>query len=107
MSIGRESTQHARPQATSHASVPHDRLVEKSCVLREGHGLLIPVGADLRTGLPGHERLDEAVAAAYGWEWPLTDEHILERLLALNLERAAAEEATASAGVGLDDAAAD
>ena len=34
--------------------------------------------------------LDEAVAAAYGWEWPL-DEALLTRLLALNLERAAAE----------------
>ena len=37
--------------------------------------------------LIAHERLDEAVAAAYGWEWPLGDEVILERLLALNLER--------------------
>lgn len=37
------------------------------------------------------DRLDQAVAAAYGWEWPLSDEQILERLLKLNLERAAAE----------------
>jgi hypothetical protein len=28
---------------------------------------------------------------AYGWEHDLTDEQILERLLALNLERAAAQ----------------
>ena len=41
--------------------------------------------------LIAHKRLDEAVAAAYGWEWPLGDEVILERLLALNLERAEAE----------------
>ena len=41
--------------------------------------------------LIAHEKLDEAVASAYGWEWPLEDEVILERLLALNLERAAAE----------------
>jgi len=34
-----------------------------------------------------HETLDRAVFAAYGWEWPLPDESILERLLALNLER--------------------
>jgi type II restriction/modification system DNA methylase subunit YeeA len=36
-----------------------------------------------------HRRLDEAVFAAYGWPADLTDEQILERLLALNLERAA------------------
>lgn len=39
--------------------------------------------------LLAHERLDAAVAAAYGWEWPLTEEQILERLLELNLERSA------------------
>ena len=36
-----------------------------------------------------HKKLDAAVAAAYGWPADLTDEQILERLLALNLERAA------------------
>ena len=36
-----------------------------------------------------HKRLDEAVFAAYGWKPDLSDEQILERLLALNLERAA------------------
>jgi hypothetical protein len=35
-----------------------------------------------------HEALDRAVFAAYGWPWPLTDEEILEALLALNRERA-------------------
>ena len=38
-----------------------------------------------------HKRLDAAVAAAYGWPADLTDEQILEKLLALNLERAAEE----------------
>jgi len=46
-----------------------------------------------------HRKLDQAVAAAYGWPvqqaqggpTDLTDEQILERLLALNLERAEAE----------------
>ncbi|HEY3969563.1 MAG TPA: DNA methyltransferase [Planctomycetaceae bacterium] len=36
-----------------------------------------------------HRQLDEAVFAAYGWPSDLTDDQILERLLALNLERAA------------------
>ena len=38
--------------------------------------------------LIAHEKLDAAVAAAYGWAWPLEDEEILERVLGLNLERA-------------------
>lgn len=37
-----------------------------------------------------HEKLDEAVFDAYGWPHDLEDEEILERLLALNLERARA-----------------
>jgi len=36
-----------------------------------------------------HRTLDAAVAAAYGWTWPLEKEEVLSRLLALNLERAA------------------
>ncbi|NJL06562.1 MAG: class I SAM-dependent DNA methyltransferase, partial [Chloroflexaceae bacterium] len=34
-----------------------------------------------------HADLDAAVAAAYGWKWPLSDDEILTRLLALNGER--------------------
>jgi type II restriction/modification system DNA methylase subunit YeeA len=39
-----------------------------------------------------HNELDTAVLAAYGWPHNLTDEQILERLLALNLERAAMQD---------------
>lgn len=35
-----------------------------------------------------HEKLDAAVAEAYGWPADLSEEEILARLLALNLERA-------------------
>lgn len=45
-----------------------------------------PVWLDL-----AHKKLDAAVAAAYGWPADLIDEQILEKLLALNLARAAAE----------------
>ena len=38
-----------------------------------------------------HQKLDAAVAAAYGFPADLTDEQILERLLTLNLERAEEE----------------
>jgi hypothetical protein len=37
-----------------------------------------------------HQKLDAAVFAAYGWEPDISDEEILERLLALNLQRAGA-----------------
>ena len=40
-----------------------------------------------------HERLDRLVFQAYGWPVNLTDEQILERLVALNQERAAEEKA--------------
>lgn len=39
-----------------------------------------------------HKRLDAAVFDAYGWPPDLRDEEILERLLALNLERARQQE---------------
>jgi len=38
-----------------------------------------------------HKKLDAAVAGAYGWPADFSDEQILERLLALNLERATEE----------------
>jgi type II restriction/modification system DNA methylase subunit YeeA len=37
-----------------------------------------------------HRDLDAAVAAAYGWQADIAEEEALSRLLALNLERAAA-----------------
>lgn len=40
-----------------------------------------------------HDELDAAVAEAYGWPADLSDDEILEKLLALNLERAAEERA--------------
>ncbi len=39
-----------------------------------------------------HRKLDAAVLDAYGWPHDLTDEQILEHLLALNLERAGQQE---------------
>ena len=38
-----------------------------------------------------HDRLNGAVAAAYGWDADLADEQVLEGLLGLNLERYEAE----------------
>jgi hypothetical protein len=41
-----------------------------------------------------HRKLDGAVFEAYGWDPSLTDDQVLSRLLALNLERASAEMST-------------
>jgi hypothetical protein len=43
-----------------------------------------------------HKKLDEGVFAAYGWPPDLSDEQILEKLLALNLQRATEEAVPAS-----------
>jgi hypothetical protein len=43
-----------------------------------------------------HATLDAAVAAAYGFEPDLSDEAILEKLLALNVERSATEQSSSS-----------
>jgi len=43
-----------------------------------------------------HRKLDAAVAAAYGFDLDLTNEQILERLLALNIERAHDERKSAA-----------
>ncbi|MET0181317.1 MAG: DNA methyltransferase, partial [Caulobacterales bacterium] len=40
-----------------------------------------------------HDQIDAATAEAYGWPADLSDEHILERLVALNAERAKEEAA--------------
>ncbi|MEI8334584.1 MAG: hypothetical protein WCH74_12160, partial [Chloroflexota bacterium] len=45
-----------------------------------------------------HATLDAAVLDAYGWSADLPDAEILERLLDLNLERAAAEREAATPG---------
>jgi hypothetical protein len=37
-----------------------------------------------------HKKLDEAVLAAYGWDNGISDDDLLAKLLALNLERAGA-----------------
>jgi hypothetical protein len=45
-----------------------------------------------------HAALDRAVLDAYGWEHDLSDEQVLERLLALNLERAAGDASDGASG---------
>ena len=64
------------------------------CLFAEDTGLLPKnVVTDIfKTGVDlAHKKLDAAVAAAYGFAVDLSNEQILEKLLALNLERAAQE----------------
>jgi hypothetical protein len=54
------------------------------------------------TLMDAHERLDKTVYAAYGWTYPLSEDEILEKLLALNLERAAAQGESTSSSTELE-----
>ena len=56
--------------------------------------------ADLkeRSASQSHRKRDAAVFDAYGWPHDLEDEEILERLLALNLERAGREASGPASG---------
>ena len=69
-------------------------LLEK---LRSGEALTDKERQDHEMGLVSvlkqlHDELDLAVFAAYGWPKTLSDEEILEHLVALNRERATEEE---------------
>jgi SAM-dependent methyltransferase len=69
-------------------------LLEK---LRSGEALTDKERQDHEMGLVSvlkqlHDELDLAVFAAYGWPKTISDEEILERLVALNRERATEEE---------------
>jgi type II restriction/modification system DNA methylase subunit YeeA len=85
-------------QATSHQSpigtVLYPRLEPKDadCAAKLKKRTLTNLYNERPTWLDlAHKKLDEAVAVAYGFPADLTDEQILERLLKLNLERAAEE----------------
>ena len=52
-----------------------------------------------------HRELDKAVFEAYGWDAEMTDEAILEALLALNLERESASATIASDEDDVEEAA--
>jgi type II restriction/modification system DNA methylase subunit YeeA len=74
-----------------------DRLVPKSPTATEelkGRTLTDLYNANPAWLQHAHEELDEAVAAAYGWEWPLSDDEILKRLFELNQTRVAPPKTT-------------
>ena len=83
------------PDERGIGTVRYARLVPKdeSCAKKLKKRTLTNLYNERPTWLDlAHRTLDEAVFAAYGWDSGLSDEEILERLLALNLERARAEQ---------------
>lgn len=87
----------ARAVATHPAATP-TALYNVVAKLREGTPLTMAERALHEATACGtlrdmHDRLDAAVAAAYGWSWPESPAVVLERLVALHAERRR-EEAT-------------
>src|SRR4051812_37618710 len=73
-------------------TVYYPRLVPKNeeCAKKLQKRTLTSLYNDRPTWLANaHEKLDDAVFDAYGWNPNISDEEILAELLALNLERAA------------------
>ena len=69
-------------------SVGSYRLLAVQCKLRNKNRALTNLYNERPTWLDlAHQRLDQAVAAAYAWPNDLTDEQTLEKLLELNLSR--------------------
>jgi len=76
---------------------PHLEPRDADCAAKLKQRTLTNLNNERPTWLDmAHKKLDGAVAAAYGWPADSSDEQILERLLALNLERAAEEAKAAS-----------
>lgn len=89
---------HRKRQQDIHSDLTMTGMYNVLEALREGHVLTAKEKAIHEMGLCAvlreiHDELDRAVFEAYGWPANLSDEAILERLVALNAERAAEEEA--------------
>ncbi len=79
------------PDSLGIGTVRYPRLVPRDpdCAAKLAKRTLTNLYNERPTWLAlAHEKLDAAVFLAYGWDPSLTDEQILEKLLALNLERA-------------------
>jgi len=87
----RAATATVQTQGVGTARYPRLVALDTECAARLKDRTLTKLYNERPTWLDlAHRKLDDAVAAAYGWPADLTDDAILERLLALNLERAKA-----------------
>lgn len=94
--LAEQLDQHRKTQLDAHPKLTLTNMYNVLKKERAGEALTDKERTIHDQGLVGvlrelHDELDMAVADAYGWPADLSDEHILENLLALNIERAAEE----------------
>ena len=95
-SLGEQLDAHRKRQQERHPKLTLTQMYNVLEKLRAGEAIEGKDKEIYDQGLIGilkdiHDRIDAAVAEAYGWPVDLSDEEILERLVALNKERAAEE----------------
>lgn len=96
--LGEELDAHRKRQQASNPKLTLTQMYNVLEKLRAGEAIEGKDRAIYDQGLIGilkdiHDRIDAAVASAYGWPIDLSDEEILFRLVALNKERVAEEAA--------------
>lgn len=96
--LGERLDAHRKRQQEQHPGLTMTGMYNVLEALREGRALTAKEKTIHEEGLVSvlreiHDDLDRAVFAAYGWPATLSDEEILERLVALNAERAQEEAA--------------
>lgn len=94
--LGEDLDVHRKRQQAAHPGLTLTGMYNVLTKLRSGAVLTVKEKTIHEQGLCAvlkdiHDRLDVAVAEAYGWPADLSDEQILERLVALNAVRAAEE----------------
>ncbi|WP_299820204.1 DNA methyltransferase [uncultured Pontibacter sp.] len=95
-SIAEQLDEHRKQRQAQHPTLTITDMYNVLEKLRSGEALNAKEQKTHEQGLVSillqlHQELDAAVAAAYGWPANLPEEEILERLVALNKERAAEE----------------
>lgn len=94
--LGERLDAHRKRQQALHPKLTLTNMYNALEAVRAGRALTPKEKESYEQGLVGvlkeiHDELDAAVAEAYGWPADLADEEILERLVALNKERAEEE----------------
>jgi hypothetical protein len=94
--LGEQLDAHRKARQAEHPELTMTGMYNVLEKLRRGEALTAREKAIHEQGLVSvlkqlHDELDVAVSAAYGWPVELSDAQILERLVALNAERAAEE----------------
>jgi hypothetical protein len=94
--LGEELDAHRKDRQKAHPKLTLTNMYNIIEKLRAGESIEGKDKDAYNDGLIGllrdiHDRIDAAVADAYGWPADLTDDDVLHRLVALNQERAAEE----------------